>query len=58
MPGSKAIGTVSGSTGSLVFDPEHWRDAQLSASVPLCIDLGDAGWNKAALARNLLDAAA
>jgi polyisoprenoid-binding protein YceI len=56
---SKAIGTVSGSTGSLVFDPEHWRDAQLSASVPLSgIDLGDAGWNKATLARNLLDAAA
>ena len=56
---SKAIGTVSGSTGSLIFDPEHWRDAKLSASVPLAsIDLGDVGWNKAALARNLLDAAA
>ncbi|NOT87188.1 MAG: polyisoprenoid-binding protein [Lysobacter sp.] len=56
---SKAIGTVSGSTGSLIVDPEHWHDATLQATVPLArIDLGDAGWNRAALARNLLDAAA
>jgi polyisoprenoid-binding protein YceI len=53
---SKAIGTVSGSTGSLIFDQEHWRDAILQAKVPLArIDLGDSGWNKAALAGNLLD---
>ena len=53
---SKAIGTVSGSTGSLTFDPGHWRDASLQATVPLArIDLGDAGWNKAASAGNLLD---
>lgn len=56
---SNAIGTVSGSTGNLIFDPGHWHDATLQASVPLArIDLGDVGWNKAALARNLLDAAA
>lgn len=55
---SKAIGTVSGSTGSLSFDPEHWSDATLQATVPLSrIDLGDTGWNKAASAGNLLDVA-
>jgi polyisoprenoid-binding protein YceI len=54
---SKAIGTVSGSTGTLVFDPQDWRSAQLRASVPMArIDLGDAAWNKATLAGNLLDA--
>lgn len=55
---SKAIGTVSGSTGTLVFDPEDWRSARLRASVPMTrIDLGDTAWNKATLAGNLLDAA-
>lgn len=54
---SKAIGTVSGSTGTLTFDPDDWRSAQLKASVPMGrIDLGDAAWNKATLADNLLDA--
>ena len=54
---SNAIGTVSGSTGSLVFDPGHWSDATLRASVPIArIDLGDVAWNKAVLAGNLLDA--
>ena len=53
---SKAIGTVSGSTGSLVFDPDDWAGAKLQASVPMTrVDLGDAGWNKATLAGNLLD---
>jgi polyisoprenoid-binding protein YceI len=53
---SKAIGTVSGSTGSLVFDPEDWAGAELRASVPMArVDLGDAGWNKATLAGKLLD---
>lgn len=53
---SKAIGTVSGSTGSLVFDPEDWSDATLRARVPMArVDLGDADWNKATLAGNLLD---
>ena len=54
---SKAIGTVSGSTGTLEFDPEDWRSARLEASVPMTrIDLGDAAWNRATLADNLLDA--
>lgn len=53
---SKAIGTVSGSTGELRFDPDHWSRARLDATVPVSrVDLGDAKWNKAALAGNLLD---
>ncbi len=53
---SKAIGTVSGSTGSLEFDPDDWRSAKLQARVPMArVDLGDAAWNKATLAGNLLD---
>jgi polyisoprenoid-binding protein YceI len=54
---SNAIGTVSGSTGTLVFDPEDWTTASLKATVPLTrLDLGDAKWNEATLAGNLLDA--
>lgn len=53
---SKALGTVSGSTGILVFDPQDWSSAQIDVRVPLTrLDLGDAKWNAAALARNLLD---
>lgn len=53
---SQAIGTVSGSTGMLVFDPDDWRVARVEVSVPLSrLDLGDDAWNRAALARNLLD---
>ena len=53
---SQAIGTVSGSTGSLEFDPDDLAGARLQASVPLTrLELGDAKWNRAALARNLLD---
>lgn len=54
---SNAIGTVSGSTGTLVFDPEDWTTASLKATVPIArVDLGDAKWNEATLAGNLLDA--
>jgi len=54
---SQALGTVSGSEGTLSFDPEDWSTATLSVGVPLQrLDLGDDKWNKAALARNLLDA--
>lgn len=53
---SKALGTVSGSEGNLRFDPEDWQGARLEVSVPLTrLDLGDAKWNQAVLARNLLD---
>lgn len=54
---SKALGTVSGSTGTLQFDRDDWRSARLEVSVPLQrIDFGDAKWNAAVLAANLLDA--
>ena len=54
---SQALGTVSGSEGVLSFDPDDWSSATLSVSVPLQrLDLGDEKWNRAALARNLLDA--
>jgi polyisoprenoid-binding protein YceI len=53
---SKALGTVSGSTGTLVFDPDDWSGAHLEVSVPIArVDLGDPKWNQATLARNLLD---
>ncbi len=56
---SDAIGTVSGSTGTLVFDPEDWRQARVEVSIPIDrLDLGDDRWNRAALAGNLLDASA
>ena len=55
---SKALGAVSGSTGTLHFDPDDWGSARVEVEVPLArLDLGDADWNRAALARNLLDVA-
>ncbi|KAF1696646.1 YceI family protein [Pseudoxanthomonas koreensis] len=54
---SQALGAVSGSTGTLEFDPQDWSGARLDVAVPLQrLDLGDPDWNRAALARNLLDA--
>lgn len=54
---SKAIGTVSGSRGTLLFDPEDWTSARLEAQVPIAaLDLGDERWNRAVLGRGLLDA--
>ncbi len=54
---SQALGAVSGSTGTLEFDPRDWSGARLEVRVPLQrLDLGDAEWNRAALARTLLDA--
>ncbi|WP_425480662.1 YceI family protein [Lysobacter silvisoli] len=53
---SKALGTVSGSTGTLSFDREDWRSARLDVRVPVAkLDLGDAKWNAAALGAGLLD---
>lgn len=53
---SHALGTVSGSTGQLQFDPDDWSTARLEVSVPLQrLDLGDEKWNKAVRAGNLLD---
>jgi len=53
---SKAMGTVSGSTGTLVFDREDWSSARLDVRVPVeRLDLGDPKWNDAVRAGNLLD---
>lgn len=53
---SKAMGTVSGSTGTLVFDRDDWSSARLDVRVPLeHLDMGDAKWNDAVRAGNLLD---
>lgn len=56
---SDAIGTVSGSTGTVYFDPDDWSSARVDVTVPITrVDLGDGAWNDATLARNLLDGAA
>lgn len=53
---SSAIGTVSGSEGGLLYTPGEWDGARLVVEVPITrLDLGDADWNRAALAPNLLD---
>jgi polyisoprenoid-binding protein YceI len=53
---STALGTVSGSTGMLVFDPDDWLCARLRVEVRLArADMGDARWTRAVLARNMLD---
>ena len=47
---SRAIGTVSGSTGTITFAPGDWSAARVEVAVPLArLDLGDDGWNRAAL---------
>jgi polyisoprenoid-binding protein YceI len=56
---SQALGTVSGSTGTVIFDRDDWSSARLSVSVPLArLDMGDPGWNRAVEASRLLDVAA
>jgi polyisoprenoid-binding protein YceI len=53
---SQALGTVSGSTGTVRFDPDDWSSASVSVSVPVSrFDLGDARWNRAVAAPALLD---
>jgi polyisoprenoid-binding protein YceI len=53
---SQAMGTVSGSQGRVLFDPDNWRDATVEVDIPVSrLDLGDAKWNQATLARSLLD---
>lgn len=53
---SKAIGTVSGSQGSLYFDPDDWAGARLDVVVPMNrIDLGDSGWAASVFAPRFLD---
>lgn len=46
---SQALGTVSGTTGTLEFDPEALDSARVEARVPLeRLELGDRRWNAAA----------
>lgn len=57
---SRALGTVSGSTGVVEFatvdDGVDWSSARLDVRIPLAaIDFGDAGWNRAVRAGRLLD---
>ncbi|MBW8822639.1 MAG: polyisoprenoid-binding protein [Xanthomonadales bacterium] len=53
---SKALGTVSGSEGSLLFDADDWSRAKLEVNVPMeRIDMGDSGWAAAIFAPRFLD---
>ena len=53
---SSAIGTVSGSQGSLYFDPDDWASARLDVVVPMTrLDLGDSGWTASVFAPRFLD---
>lgn len=55
---SRALGTVSGTSGTLWFDPDDWTTARVEVEIPIDrLDFGDDAWNRATLARNLLDAA-
>jgi polyisoprenoid-binding protein YceI len=54
---SKAIGTFSGATGQLTFDPEDWSSATLDVSIPLdTLGIGDDAWRDKVLGRAFLDA--
>jgi polyisoprenoid-binding protein YceI len=47
---SQAIGTFSGITGTLEFDPEDWPGARVDARIPIAsLDLGDATWRERVL---------
>ena len=53
---SKAIGTISGSQGSLHFDVEDWASARLDVVVPMHrLDMGDSGWSASVFAPRFLD---
>ncbi|MEN1957377.1 YceI family protein [Luteimonas sp. MJ204] len=53
---SKAVATVSGTTGTLQLVPGSWEGAQVEVAIPLAqLDFGDAAWNRAVAARGLLD---
>ena len=53
---SQAIGTVSGTTGTLHLVPGTWEGASVVATIPLSrLDFGDADWNRAVAASGLLD---
>ncbi len=52
---SKAIGTISGSQGSLLFDPQDWSSARMEVTVPMDkLDFGDSSWSAAVFAPHFL----
>lgn len=54
---SRAIGSFSGATGQLHFDPDDWSTARLEVALPLAsLDLGDADWRDKVLEPAFLDA--
>ena len=54
---SKAIGTFSGTTGELRFDPEDWSSATIDVVIPLAgLDIGSHDWRDKVLDRTFLDA--
>lgn len=43
---SRALGTLSGASGTLRFDPDDWTTASVDVTIPLArLDLGNAEWN-------------
>lgn len=47
---SRAIGTFSGLTGALLFDPDAPASGSVQASIPIAsLDFGDAKWRKSVL---------
>ncbi|GHB99583.1 YceI family protein [Thermomonas carbonis] len=53
---SKAIGTISGSEGSLHFDVDDWSSARLDVVVPMHkLDMGDSDWTASVFAPRFLD---
>lgn len=53
---SSAIGTVSGTRGTLWLAPGSWEGARVQAEIPLsALDFGNEAWNRAVAARGLLD---
>ncbi len=56
---SSALGTLSGASGTLHFEPGDWTGARVEVEIPVQrLDFGDADWNRATLARGLLHAQA
>jgi polyisoprenoid-binding protein YceI len=56
---SRAIGTISGTEGRLFFGDDEdapWAGASVEADIPVtALSLGDPDWDRATLARSLLD---
>ncbi len=54
---ARSLGTLSGPTGSLRFDPDDWSSAEVDVQIPIeRLDLGDADWNARMLKRDFFDA--